>query len=75
MDIQNVKNEIEKVLGDVSFPAHKDDVVQKAEEHGVSNDTQQSLKALPSETFNSAGDLLSKLPFASELEDLGTKFL
>lgn len=74
MDMQQITSEIESVAQDLNFPAHKDQVVEKAKNQGASEETIQSLKKLPSQSFGSVGELLQKLPL-KDLEGALEKFL
>lgn len=74
MDPKEIVSKIKGIAGEVSFPAHKDDVVQKAQEKNAPNEVMDVLDKLPSQNFGSLKELVSNLPFG-DIADEAKKFL
>lgn len=64
MNAKNIASEIKDILKNVSFPAHKNEVVDQAQQQGASGKAVGALQQLPSEQFGSVEELLSKLPMS-----------
>ncbi len=75
MDTQTIMSEIKGMLGNLDFPARKNDVINHAQQQGASQETVQALQEhLPQQKFNGVQDILSKMPFGNIGEDI-EKFL
>lgn len=73
MDDQNIEHittEIKNILGSLSFPVGKDDVVQWAQQHNVSDEITDVLKKLPPEQFGNLEEVVRKLPLHEIEEDI-----
>ncbi len=49
--------ELQKSLKGLDYPASKDEVLQKAEQNGVSDDIRSALEGLPDQTFDDPTDV------------------
>ena len=75
MNTQTIIDEIKGVLGNLEFPARKDEIIDHAQKQGASAETVQTLQNAPVQKYDSIGDLLSKLPVVGNLEGEIEKFL
>jgi hypothetical protein len=44
--------QLQKFLGGVDYPASKDDLLKKAEEHGADDEVMEALRALPDQEYD-----------------------
>ena len=57
MDMNMMQQQIQQHLMGMSFPASKQDVMNRAMQQGAGNDEKEMIKKLPMENFNSMDDL------------------
>ena len=57
MDMNMMQQQMQQHLMGMSFPASKQDVMNKAMQQGASNDEMEMIKKLPGDNFNSMDDL------------------
>ena len=67
--------EVVKYLEDADFPAHRDDLVRVAEEHGAPEDVIKALRGMPPEVYANRAEVMrsAKTP-AEPDEDPGLHF-
>jgi hypothetical protein len=53
---------VQRILGAVNFPAHKDDIRQAADDEGAPDEAMRVIDKLPDQVFDSPQDVLDKLP-------------
>ncbi len=75
MDTQTILSEIKGLIGNLDFPARKNDVINHARQQGARQETVQALQEhLPSQKYDGVEDIMSKLPFGNMSEEID-KFL
>ena len=78
MDIQAITGEAKQVLGGLSFPVHKDDIINHVnnhvKEHGASGELKGLMEKLPAQKFGSVEEIMQKLPLGNIGEQIG-KFM
>lgn len=50
--------DVQKYLKGLHYPAKKQELVKKAQEHGADNDTLSAIKALPDQEFGGPQDVM-----------------
>lgn len=55
-------DEIEDLLGDLSFPASKERIVEHARRHGASEEAEKALRALPLGEYANVKEVLRSVP-------------
>jgi len=53
--------QLSQCLGDVVFPANKEDLLSAANRNGCNDETVQALRAIPSETFTSVAQVTASV--------------
>jgi len=75
MNTQTIIDEIKGVLGNLEFPARKDEIIDHAQKQGASAETVQTLQQMPDQKYNGIEDLLSKIPVVGNIEGEIEKFM
>jgi len=57
----NLLKDAKDAIGDVSFPAHKDDLVNHAKSKGAGGRVVGMLEKLPSQTYGSVAEIVEKI--------------
>ncbi|GAA2629319.1 DUF2795 domain-containing protein [Actinomadura fulvescens] len=55
-------DQIKNVLGDLAFPADKDQIVEHARRHGADTETERALSALPLGEYDSVKEVQRSVP-------------
>ena len=74
MDIQAITGEAKQMLGGLSFPVHKDDIINHVKERGASGELKGLVEKLPAQKFGSMQEIMQKLPLGNIGEQIG-KFM
>jgi hypothetical protein len=71
MDIQAITSEAKQVLGGLSFPVHKDDIINHVKERGANGELKGLMEKLPAQKFGSVEEIMQKLPLGNIGEQIG----
>jgi chromatin segregation and condensation protein Rec8/ScpA/Scc1 (kleisin family) len=58
--MQASTTEVQSILGNVKYPATKNQVISEARKQNISGDTMQALENIPDREYNSAGDVVNE---------------
>lgn len=56
-----VASMVQKFLQGINFPANKQDIISKAQQHGADNNVTSMLQKLPDRVFQSQDDLMNEV--------------
>lgn len=62
MEIPAIIDAAKEALGNISFPAHKEEIISEAQAQGSSGEVLEALGKLPDQKFDNADEVIQKLP-------------
>jgi hypothetical protein len=70
MPASTTHQDLRRALGDVDFPAEKDQLVDRARNNGADEQTVRALRAIPPVEYRSLAEVLSSVPLRDEQDVL-----